>query len=56
MIHLAKGLIADDTASKRSNFSAGLTEIALMPPQPQQLRSVRQLKALLEREMAALGG
>ncbi len=54
MIELAKGLVAGGAAEKRANFSAGLAEIAAMPPQPQQLRSVRELKAVLEAELAQL--
>lgn len=52
MIELAKGLLAGSAADKRANFSAGLSEIAAMPPQPQQLRAVRELKATLEAELA----
>lgn len=51
-IALGYGLIAADPAEKRARFRAGLAEIAALPPQPQQLRSVRELKAVLESELA----
>ena len=51
-IALGYGLIATDAGEKRARFRAGLAEIAAMPPQPQQLRTVRELKAALERELA----
>jgi tetratricopeptide (TPR) repeat protein len=54
MIELAKGLLAGSAAEKRTNFSAGLAEIAAMPAQPQQLRTVRELKTTLEAELAAV--
>ena len=54
MIELAKGLLAGNPAEKRANFSAGLAEIDAMPPQPKQLRPVRELKAVLEAELAFL--
>jgi hypothetical protein len=54
MIELAKGLLAASVADKRTNFSAALAEITAMPPQPQQLRPVRELKAVLEQELAAV--
>ncbi|MBL9200967.1 MAG: hypothetical protein JNL39_10700 [Opitutaceae bacterium] len=54
MVELAKGLLAGSVADKRANFSAALAEIAAMPPQPQQLRPVRELKAVLEAELAQL--
>jgi hypothetical protein len=51
-IELAKGLLAGSAADKRAHLSAALAEIAAMPPQPQQLRPVRELKAVLEQELA----
>ncbi|PAW65930.1 MAG: hypothetical protein B9S34_09360 [Opitutia bacterium Tous-C1TDCM] len=51
-IALGSGLLAADPAEKRAQFRAGLAEIAAMPPQPQQLRTVRELKAVLESELA----
>ncbi len=53
-VELAKGLLAGSAAEKRAHFSAGLAEIAAMPPQPQQLRPVRELKAVLEQELASV--
>jgi hypothetical protein len=51
---LARGLIASEAAEKRAAFDAGLAQIAAMPPQPQQMRSTKALKAELERELAAV--
>jgi hypothetical protein len=51
-IALGYGLSASDAGEKRARFRAGLAEITAMPPQPQQLRSVRDLKATLESELA----
>jgi hypothetical protein len=52
MLALGQGLLAENPAEKRAAFTAGLAEIAAMPPQPQQLRSVRELKSMLEQELA----
>jgi tetratricopeptide (TPR) repeat protein len=54
MLELARSLLASNPAEKRARISAGLAEIAAMPPQPQQLRSVRNLKTVLEQELAQL--
>jgi tetratricopeptide (TPR) repeat protein len=51
---LARGLIASEAAEKRAAFDAGLAQIAAMPPQPQQMRSTKALKAELESELAAV--
>lgn len=51
---LSRGLIADAAEDKRTAFKAALAEIAAMPPQPQQMRSTKLLKAELERELAAV--
>ena len=52
MLALGQGLLASAAAEKRAAYTAGLAEIAAMPPQPQQLRFVRELKATLEQELA----
>ena len=54
MLELGRGLMAVDVAEKRAAFAAGLAAIAAMPPEPQQLRLVRELKAVLEEEIAAV--
>lgn len=51
---LSRGLIAEAAEDKRTAFKAALAEIAAMPPQPQQMRSTKLLKAELERELAAV--
>jgi hypothetical protein len=51
---LARGLIATEAAEKRAAFSAGLAQIAAMPPEPQQMRSTKVLKTELERELAGV--
>ncbi len=52
MLEFAEGLLASEPGERRARFSAALAEIAAMPPQPQQLRSVRELKAVLQEELA----
>ena len=54
MLKLAQGVLAQSPAEKKAHFAAGLAEIAAMPPQPQQLRFVRETKAALEQELVQL--
>ena len=54
-IALARGLLAETAAEKRAAFNEGLAEIAAMPAEPQQLRSVRELRATLQSELARVG-
>lgn len=54
-IALARGLLAGTAAEKRAAFNEGLAEIAAMPAEPQQLRSVRELRATLQSELSRVG-
>lgn len=54
-IALARGLLAEDPVAQRAAFSAGLAEISAMEPQPQQMRYIRELRAVLEAELARVG-
>ncbi len=54
LVALAGGLLSNAPAAKRAAFTAGLAEIAAMPPQPQQLRSVKDLREVLQAELARL--
>jgi hypothetical protein len=56
LIALGRGLLASGPAEKRAAFTAGLAEIGAMPPEPQQLRYIRELRATFEEELAQLAG
>jgi len=52
MLALGDGLIIKDPIEKRAAFSAGLTHIAAIPAEAQQLRRTRDLKIFLQQELA----
>jgi hypothetical protein len=51
MLALGDGLICKDPIEKRTAFSAGLTHIAAIPSEAQQLRGTRDLKIVLQKEL-----
>lgn len=55
VIALGRGLLTTSIAERRAALGAGLAEIVEMPEQPKQLRFVRELKAVLEKELAQAG-
>jgi hypothetical protein len=54
MLALGDGLICKDPIEKRAAFSAGLTHIAAIPAEAQQLRRIRDLKIFLQQELAKI--
>ena len=54
MLALGDGLITKDPIEKRAAFSAGLTHIAAIPAEAQQLRRIRDLKIFLQQELAKI--
>ena len=54
MLALGDGLITKDPIEKRAAFSAGLTHIAAIPAEAQQLRRTRDLKTFLQQELAKI--
>lgn len=53
-LNLVDGLLGEAATARRAAFAAGLAEIAAMPAQPKELRWVKELKATLEQESAAV--
>ncbi|MBI5691393.1 MAG: hypothetical protein HZC55_15010 [Verrucomicrobia bacterium] len=51
-IALGEGLLAATPAEQRRWFAQGISEVNGMAPQPQRLRSVRELRETLEAELA----